>query len=160
VSEIFLNNMLTCIACLAVVMIASRFGNVPHILAEAASAPLSSVLGTVFVYDPMPFFNILGLYIVLLLLLPVYLHLYLKVPWVAFGITLLVYLFSQLLFYLFKKDIVELPFFGNLLAWQFIFFIGVSIGASVRQNRFRLSSNRYLILAVLMYFLMGDFLTQ
>src|SRR5690606_7989924 len=60
----------------------------------------------------------------------------------------------------FKKDIVELPFFGNLLAWQFIFFIGVSIGASVRQNRFRLSSNRYLILAVLMYFLMGDFLTQ
>lgn len=160
VFEIFLNNMVTCIACLAVILLTARFGSVPHILADTAFRPLESLMGTVFIYDPMPFFNILGLYIVLLLLLPAYLQLYLKRPLLAFSFTLLVYLFSQVMFYLFKRNIVEFPFFGNLYAWQFIFFIGASIGAAIRQGRFNVSSNRFIILAVLMYFLMGDFLKQ
>ncbi len=160
ISEIYSSHIASCLACLVLVFVFSRLGVTPEFLHWTANHLLSSAAGTFLIYNPMPFFNILGLYIVLLLLLPAYLWVYRHNRWLAGGLTLLVYLYSQSVFYLGKADNVASPFFGNLFAWQFIFFVGVSLGVEIRRGGLKLPANNWMIGATLLYFLVGDFLEQ
>ncbi len=160
ISEIYSSHSVSCVICLALVFVFDRMGVTPEFLQWTTDNLHSAAAGTFLIYNPMPFFNILGLYIVLLLLLPAYLWIYLHNRWLAGGLTLLVYLYSQSVFYLGNAADIASPFFGNLFAWQFIFFVGVSLGVEIRRGGLKLPVNNWMIGAALVYFLVGDFLEQ
>jgi hypothetical protein len=83
------------------------------------------------------YFDILPLYIVLLLYTPFVFPLAHRFPMSAIGVSLLVYLVPQLAYVNQSTD--KLPFssalYYNPLAWQLLFVIGITIGFALKQGR-------------------------
>jgi hypothetical protein len=97
------------------------------LLEEPAAAGSRAVL---LMYTPL-YMDILKLYIILLLPLPLFLCLYRRRPWVAVGLSMLLYGVAQIWPY--ETALPDYPagqrWFWNPLAWQMLFFLAVALGA-------------------------------
>jgi hypothetical protein len=81
-------------------------------------------------YTPL-YMDILKLYIILLLPLPLFLCLYRRRPWMAVGLSVLLYGIAQI--WPHETALPDYPlgqrWFWNPLAWQMLFFLAVALGA-------------------------------
>lgn len=160
--EISLYNALACVLCLLIVVLFSLFDIEAYRHHTDTSNVISSALKTIFYIEPISYFNILGLYVVFLLLLPGFVFLYKKNWLIPIGLSILVYAFAQFLFYSKSQYplFTNLPFFGNPIGWQMAFFSGVTIGILISNKSLRLPplSKTFPFLAA--YFLLGMFMQQ
>src|SRR3954464_546991 len=84
-------------------------------------------------------FNILKFYVVMLLLMPAGLWLYRWKRWTCVIPSVVAYTYIQAAdrFHLPGKEATDGPF-GNYLAWQFLFFIGLWIGSEIKRGNLKL----------------------
>ena len=162
--SLFVVNAVAAAACVGMLVGFAQLGVTAkaHHLVEGGA--LASLVGTVLLYDPIPFFNMLNLYILLLALLPFGLAAYLKLGRVflaaSFGLWALVNLVSADALGPFAWLAAVHPFFGVPAAWQFVFFLGVAISVERMQGHFpELPVATTSLLAVLVL-VAGDFAAQ
>jgi len=90
-------------------------------------------------YTPL-YMDILKLYIILLLPLPLFLSAYRRRPWAVLGLSLLLYVVAQI--WPHATALPDYPppqkWFWNPLAWQMLFFIAVALGADKARGLSRL----------------------
>lgn len=90
-------------------------------------------------YTPL-YMDILKLYIILLLPLPLFLCLYRRRPWAAVGVSMLLYGVAQI--WPHETALPDYPagqrWFWNPLAWQMLFFLAVALGADKARGITRL----------------------
>jgi hypothetical protein len=106
-------------------------------------------------------FNILKFYVVMLLMMPLGLRLYQWKRWPAVLPSLAAYGYIQAAQRLHwpLRAATDGPF-GNYLAWQFLFFVGLWIGSEIKRGTLRLNLSPTMI-AGLIFFLVGcDYLRQ
>jgi hypothetical protein len=86
------------------------------------------------------YMDILKLYIILLLPLPLFLSVYRRRPWPVLGLSLLLYVVAQIWPYATALPDYPPPqkWFWNPLAWQMLFFIAVALGADKARGISRL----------------------
>lgn len=158
--EIFAFNLVACVLCIWMVTLLQ--GPVREVFGfeGASQGMLSIVMGTVLMYDPMPFFDILGLYMIFLVFLPGFICLHRRWRFASLGVSLVIYLLSQGWFYVGEGQAGSMPFFGHPAAWQFLFYVGVTIGVELASGNLKIKKNTMVILAIGLYFLTGSFLEQ
>ncbi|MDY7110379.1 MAG: OpgC domain-containing protein [Planctomycetota bacterium] len=127
-------HLLTFLACLALfvhfVTVWGTEGGVfrlrPLLDDPLAAGPRALLL----MYTPL-YMDILKLYIMLLLPLPLFLCLYRRRPWMAVGVSVLLYAIAQI--WPLETALPDYPagqhWFWNPLAWQMLFFLAVALGA-------------------------------
>ena len=148
-------NALAFAACGALLVLGARAGvNASiHRLDEGFA---NEAIGTLSFFDPIPYFNILGLYVVLLLILPFYLAAWRR--WrgalaVSFGL----YLAYQAWTMKTGGAVGPQPFFMSPLAAQFMFLGAASIGTHYAEVLRRLPPLRLTLLPLLAYLLVCSF---
>jgi hypothetical protein len=108
-----------------------------------------------------PHFNILKFYIVMLLLMPMGLWLYRWRRWSAVLPSLLVYGYIQAAqrFHWAGPRQTD-GAFGNYLAWQFLFFLGVWIGSELKRGKLRLNLSGTALAGLILFLVACDYLRQ
>lgn len=163
-SIIVANGVAAAICILLVVAFAAIAGvSAPHHHLRGHDA-LTAWLGSAFLYDPIPYFNILNLYVLLLFLLPFMLAGYLRIgrwtlllaalPWAAINFL------PPEAFGSFAWLTAPAPFFGAPAGWQFLFFLSVALGIEGSRGtlpRFPVGWGTLLALALLVG---ADYLAQ
>jgi hypothetical protein len=131
--QIFLYNAIA-FCCVAVIIVGFNAANILSAVHTFKQPFLGSALGTIFLYDPLPYFDILNVYIIFLLITPFFVAAQLrsKLAIIASGAIYLIYTFFHL-----KSPSVgsDGPFFVSVFAWQFLFFGGVTIGMNYQKVR-------------------------
>ena len=108
-----------------------------------------------------PHFNILKFYVVMLLLMPMGLWLYRWRRWSAVLPSLCVYGYIQAAqrFHWAGPRATDGPF-GNYLAWQFLFFLGVWIGSELKRGKLRLKLSSTALAGLILFLAVCDYLRQ
>lgn len=99
------------------------------------SDPLGTLVAIVDLRLQPSYLNILPLYSVMLLMLPVMLLLAQRGLWVMLGASAALYLATQVLGMTLPSFPHDYGWFLNPFAWQFLFAIGVAIGITLREGR-------------------------
>lgn len=118
-----------------------------------------ATIGTIFLYQPIEYFNILNVYIVLLIILPFFVIAQSRTNLPVWGSALL-YLGYQAarMSGIFPGD--SNTFFIAPLAWQFLFFGGVALGMNYQHVRANLPPLRRTIGPIMLYFLVTHFMRE
>lgn len=148
------------IACCTCILIATAFGLFGVFASHHAlpSGVLDSFLGSLFQYKAIPYFDILNMYVVLLAILPLFLYLYQK--WrISLALSAVTYTLNQIHYYTTDNE-ASSYFFGSILSWQFLFFIGVTIGIEREKIMKQASKSSILMLAVSSYLFLGTYLLE
>lgn len=162
--SLFVVNGVAAVVCVGLLAVFARFGvsGTAHHFVEGGA--LASLVGTVLLYDPIPFFNMLNLYILLLVLLPFGLAAYLKVGRVflaaSFGLWALVNLAPAGALGPFAWITAVHPFFGVPAAWQFVFFLGVAISVERLRGNFPELPVAFTSLVAVLILALGDYALQ
>ena len=106
-------------------------------------------------------FNILKFYIVMLLLMPVGLWLYRWRRWSCILPSLLAYGYIQAAqrFHWPLAQATDGPF-GNYLAWQFLFFLGIWIGSELKRGNLRIELSSTMLAGLILFLIGCDYLRQ
>ena len=155
--QLFVYNALAVLLVVAVVRGFNAAGVVAAIH-NLGPDPLQAVLGTVFLFDPLPYFNILNFYIVMLLLLPFFV-----LAQARFGYTILI---SGLIYLAYSGHVLwtdtagqrDGPFFVAPLAWQFLFFGATTVGMNLDRIRAALPPLERVLGPILLYLFVTAFL--
>ena len=106
-------------------------------------------------------FNILKFYVVMLMLMPVGLWLYRWQRWACVVPSLLAYGYIQ------AAQRFHLPLrhetdgaFGNYLAWQFLFFLGMWIGSELKRGNLKLNLSGAALASLILFLVGCDYLRQ
>lgn len=155
--QIFMFNAIAFICVAGVVLLFGRVSAVAPV--HGFEDFLQAAKGTIFLYDPIPYFNILNLYIALLLVLPVFVFLQNATiaPIVISASLYVIYGTAAFLGFSFQGDS---PFFVSPLAWQFMFFGGVTIGMNYQRIRSLLPPLRSSIGFIMLYLLVTHFMRE
>jgi hypothetical protein len=112
-----------------------------------------ALIGVVTLGHQLAYFNILPLYIVLLLAAPGFIAIGRRSLWAMLGVSMLIWVLAGS----FRLNIPNYPnqggWFFNPFAWQFLFVIGLAAGMAIRQGRSLVPANRWLFLAACAYLL-------
>lgn len=137
--SIFVANGAAAALCTVIVLAFAAVGVVDaphHRLGEGGA--FASWLGTTLLYDPMQYFNILNLYVVLLFLLPFLLMAYLGLGRWTLVASAAVWAAVNFVpandWGSFAWVAARGPFFGAPAAWQFLFFLGVALGVELSRG--------------------------
>jgi hypothetical protein len=155
--QIALYNAIACWICIAIASTFSMLGvfTQHHSLTDGI---FDSFLGSALQYDAIPFFDILNMYVAFLILLPLFLFFYSK--WKSsFILSFITYISDQIYYYT-THSRADPIFFGSILSWQFLFFLGVAIGIERHNIKRVVSNNNFLILAALFYLFIGTYLWE
>lgn len=157
--HLYVVHILTTVLAIAMFSLAATWFLEPKFLREINIGPIiakpaEAIVGLVTLTHQLDYFNILPLYIVLLLLTPLVMVAY-KWNWQALiGVSLLVYLIAGF-------NLINLPsypainsWFFNPLCWQLLFVLGFVWGARVR-GRLGIPWNRTLFLVCAVYLVIG-----
>jgi hypothetical protein len=126
-------HLLSTLTAIALFAIAAQISGNPDYLdligvAPLAAEPVPGFIGLMTGGYQLGFFNILPMYIVLLLALPAYLWLAQRSVWLMLGVSATLYLAAQI----FRLELPNYPtgggWFFSPFAWQFIFAIGLALG--------------------------------
>lgn len=162
--SLFVVNAVAGVVCVAMVAAFAHFGVSGKAHHLVGSGPLASLLGTVLLYDPIPFFNMLNLYILLLVLLPFGLAAYLKAGRIfllaSFGLWVVVNALPGDELGPFAWIASVHPFFGVPAAWQFVFFLGVAISVERLRGNFPELPVAFTSLLAVLILALGDFALQ
>ena len=120
---------LTC-AAIAIALIAYFFCGAPDLIeaerrGDIFHQPLRAALGVLALTEQLDYFNILPLYVVLMLWSPVALAMTRVSPWLALGVSLAIYTAARFLGLTPPSWPTPDAWFFNPFAWQFVFTLGV-----------------------------------
>lgn len=97
--------------------------------------PLGAMVGISTLGHQLGYFNILPLYLVLLLAAPVFIVIGLRSPWLLAGVSFLIWLVAGQ----FRLNLPNYPnqggWFFNPIAWQFIFVVGLLTGMALKNGQ-------------------------
>ena len=127
-----------------------------HSLGES---PLASSIGTITFISPIPYFDILGVYVIFLIALPFFVHLQKtgRQPMIYSAIIYAAYSIYRLFIAQTEPPLSD-RFFVSPIAWQFLFFGFVAIGMSLREVREKLPSLQKTLPYILIYFFVMYFM--
>jgi hypothetical protein len=153
--QLFIFNAL---AFIAVVLVVQTFRS-SGVIAEHHSFddPYAAALGTIFLYDPISYFNILNFYMILLVLLPIFVFLQSRSV-LPIIVSATLYVAYQIMQFRANASPSGSAFFVSPIAWQFMFFGGVTVGMHYARIRDALPPLRKTIGAILLCFFATHFM--
>ncbi|RWR29817.1 hypothetical protein D2T29_13600 [Sinirhodobacter populi] len=156
-AQLFLYNALAFAGVLLIVALFNSIGvHTKH--HDLGGAPWAQAfMGTVFLYAPIEFFNILNFYILLLGILPFFILAQLRFRWTIL-ISGALYLGYEAFRFLTRTQGDAGTFFASPVAWQFLFFGAVCIGMYYTRVRDALPPLNRTIGPILLYFLVTHFM--
>lgn len=157
-AQLFVYNACACILVLLIVagFDAAGIRATPHGLDKPVA---QAALGTILLYEPIEYFNILNYYILMLLVLPFFVMGQMQTRWPIFA-SATIYL-AYTAWQLGTGQVGSVgTFFVSPLAWQFLFFGGVTVGMHYDRVRAILPSLNRTIGPIMLYLLMTHFLRE
>jgi hypothetical protein len=146
---LYLSNLLALTICLALACIYyAQFNNVPRVFAldQYFAQPLASIRHSLLMWSPPDFLTVLNIYILFLLLMPAAIWLYLRNRPAAITLSLLLYLYAQAQPRFHLPDLtLGFASFGNPLAWQLTFNLGLWLGIERKRDHLHLPRSRTLL---------------
>ena len=122
--------------------------------------PFEAIAGTVALGHQLGYFNILPLYVVLLLVVPFFFAIGQRSLAAMLGLSLLIWVVAGT----FRLNLPNFPnaggWFFNPLAWQFLFVIGLAAGMAMRQGKRLVGYNVWLFAAAAAYLVFSLFWVQ
>lgn len=118
---------------------------------------LPAAVGTIFLFDTIPYFNILNFYILLLLILPFFVFSQIRSILPIF-FSAIIYAVYELVAFMGGEFQEGGPFFVSFAAWQFMFFGGVTLGMNYQRVRRTLPPLRSTIGFIMLYLFVTHFM--
>ena len=155
--QLFIFNALSFACASLIILLFKELGSVAPV--HGFDSFLAAAKGTIFLYDPIPYFNILNFYIVLLLILPLFVFVQAQsiIPIIVSAMVYAAYELAILAGVSFQESS---PFFVSPVAWQFMFFGGVTIGMNYQRIRSNTPPLRSAIGFIMLYLFVTYFMRE